>query len=499
MNRAQTIQHISTETKRPWDVLIIGGGAVGLGAALDSCLRGYRTLLVEQADFGQATSSRSTKLIHGGVRYLRQGNFKLVREALRERGRLLQNAADLVHPLRFLIPNQKGYDRWMYGAGMKVYDWLAGDLGIEKSKHLDLHQFQDALPALSSKEIRGATAYFDAQFDDSRLLIAMAKSIVKKGGVVGNRLRVRSLIKEAGRVNGAVVEDLETRESHQVKAKTVINATGIFSDQIRRMDDKSSSASLVFSQGIHLAFDLEKWNSKDALIVPKTSDGRVLFAIPWMGTLIAGTTDTPIPSPELEPRAQEQEIDFVLSQLNQYLRSPVRRSDVKSVFAGIRPLAQPPSKTTSTSKVSREHQVIVSDSGLVSVMGGKWTTYRKMAEDTIDAAIKSSSLADTVCNTAQHKLVPAANVQLDLDPSSRVHPDLPYSESAFRDAIENEMARSIDDVLARRTRCLFMNASASIEVASKIVDWLAEANGKDDTWKQDELTRFLSLAAQYQI
>ncbi|MES2934438.1 MAG: glycerol-3-phosphate dehydrogenase/oxidase, partial [Pseudomonadota bacterium] len=400
MDRATVLQQLRQSIE--WDVIVIGGGATGLGTAVDAASRGYRTLLLEAHDFAQGTSSRSTKLVHGGVRYLAQGDIALVRAALRERGLLKQNAPHLFHELGFVIPTYKWGEQAFYGLGLKVYDLLAGKLGLSRSRFLSRADTLAALPTIRSQGLKGGVLYFDGQFDDARLAIALMRTVFDQGGVALNYCKVTGLIKESGKVAGVLAQDAESGEQFSLRAKVVINATGVWVDAVRQMDNVGAKPMLSPSQGVHLVFDRAVLPSAQALLVPKTSDGRVLFMTPWHGRVIVGTTDTPRDDIPLEPRPFESEIDFILETANRYLTRPLTRADIKSSFVGLRPLVDPHSEHQAgakTSALSREHTIIAAESGLVTVTGGKWTTYRLMAEQTVNLAARIASLPARACVT----------------------------------------------------------------------------------------------------
>ncbi|MBS1139350.1 MAG: Fumarate reductase/succinate dehydrogenase flavoprotein, N-terminal:FAD dependent oxidoreductase [Proteobacteria bacterium] len=474
----------------PWDILIIGGGASGLGAAVDAAARGYRTLLVEARDFASGTSSCSTKLIHGGVRYLRQGDIAMVRHALLERARLLHNAPHLVHPLAFIIPAWRHFDRLLYGAGLTMYDLLAGSQNMAHSRSLNRQQVIDALPGLRRTGLCGGIRYWDGQFDDARLAITLMRTATDLGATCLNYLPATRLIKAGGRVAGAILRDAETGEEFEVQARVVINATGVHADSVRHLDDSNAAPLLTPSQGIHLVVDADFLPGQQAILVPETEDGRVMFAIPWQGKVLLGTTDTP--RPELtrlnDPQPLAEEIDFLLRTAASVLTRPPTRADIRSAFAGLRPLIHPDNKDgKSTATLSREHAVLVSDSGLITITGGKWTTYRLMAEQVIDRAIEVGRLNAVPCPTQSLKLhaspaQPGSDVygtdahQLATLPGHEqpLHPALPCTEAMVRFAIRHEAARTIEDILARRTRALFRDAAAAEATIERIAGLFAE-------------------------
>src|SRR5213082_969430 len=398
MNRAEMWSRVRWHTK-PWDIVVVGGGATGVGVAIDAASRGYDVLLLEQSDFGKGTSSRSTKLAHGGVRYLEQGNIGLVMEALKERGLLLQNAPHLVHDLAFVVPNYDWWEAPFYGLGLKLYQLLAGKYGFGKSRLLSREETLERIPTLKTEGLRGGAIYYDGQFDDARLLIHMVFTAFEQGAALLNYVQVTGVTKDSQEfVDGVVAGDLETGEEFRASAKVVVNATGAFADTLRRTADANIKAMIAPSQGIHLVFKSEFLPGNSAIMVPHTSDGRVLFAIPWHGHVLVGTTDTPVASAALEPVAMEQEIEFILSTAGEYLAKAPTRRDVLSVFAGIRPLVRAEG-TVSTAALSRDHIIHIDGSGLMTICGGKWTTYRHMAQDCVDQAATMAQLPDKPCVT----------------------------------------------------------------------------------------------------
>ncbi|MGB0013492.1 MAG: glycerol-3-phosphate dehydrogenase/oxidase [Candidatus Sulfotelmatobacter sp.] len=521
------------ERKEPWDMVVIGGGATGAGVVVDAASRGYSVLLLEREDFGKGTSSRSTKLVHGGVRYLEQGNVPLVMEALKERGILLENAPHLVHDLRFIVPNYSWWEAPFYGIGMKIYDLLAGKYGFGKSKTLSPAETIEQLPTIRQDGLRGGVIYHDGQFDDSRLLISLIATAVEQGAVVVNYASVLDLTKDAsGFVDGIVAVDRESNEPFTVAAKVVINATGIFADEVRRLAEPQAPAMIAPSQGIHLVFDKSFLPGNTAVMVPHTSDGRVLFAIPWHEHTLVGTTDTPIDAPSYEPRPFEEEIEFVLETAGQYLSRPPKREDILSVYVGIRPLVKAAgSDIGNTSALSRDHTIHIDRAGLLTVAGGKWTTYRLMAEDTVNHAITLAQLEERPCVTRTLRIhgyqvrERRRNLQTELDESpeealavygsdgahirdlaandpelaQRLDPALPYIGAEVVWAVREEMARTLDDILARRTRSLLLNSRAAIRMAPAAAKLLARELGKDGAWTDTQVQTFRGLAAQYDV
>ena len=506
MNRAKMIRRMM-ERDRPWDMVIIGGGATGAGIAGDAATRGYQVLLVEQSDFGKGTSSRSTKLAHGGVRYLKQGNVSLVMEALRERGRMRHNAPHLVHDLKFIVPNYTWWEAPWYGVGLKVYDMLAGKYGFGASHLLSASKTLDAIPTLKTDGLLGGVLYYDGQFDDARLLINLMQTAADHGATVVNYYRVESLLTAGDDlIGGVAVRDQLTGQHLEAKAQVVINATGAFCDDVRRMDEPEAAAMIAPSQGVHLVLPRHFLPGDAAIMVPRTSDGRVMFAIPWHGCALVGTTDTPIESAELEPRAREEEIAFLLETASDYLATGPTREDVLSVFAGIRPLVRA-GEGKNTAALSRDHTIHISGRGLVTVAGGKWTTYRKMAQDCVDHAAELAQLPTRACVTedlhihgyptqtdALNDLATYgsdATAVAELDPTP-VGPDLPLSGGQVLWAARQEMAMTVDDVLARRSRCLLTNARAAISAAPAVAEVLHAQTGVDP-----QLETFVALANAY--
>ncbi|WP_245924122.1 glycerol-3-phosphate dehydrogenase/oxidase [Niveispirillum cyanobacteriorum] len=504
-----------------WDLVIIGGGATGLGTALDAAARGYRTLLLEGHDFAKGTSSRATKLVHGGVRYLAQGNIPLVRHALHERGRLLANAPQVTRRQGFVVPCYRWWDMAFYGAGLFAYDLLAGKLGLGRSRLLSRAEVMRRLPTVKTEGLVGGIHYYDGQFDDSRLAITIAASAADHGATLLNYVRVTGLLKEDGRIAGITARDMETGSDYRIQAKAVVNAAGIFMDDIRHMDRPDLAEGLSLSQGIHLVLDPGFLASDDAILIPKTDDGRVLFVLPWLGRTVIGTTDTPIPTASMEPRAQEAEIQFLLDHAAHYLTRAPARSDVLSVFTGIRPLVKVKG-ASGTSAVPRDHVLMVSDSGLVTITGGKWTTYREMAEQTVDAALRVGGFTPTPSPTRELRLhgwtprdgidgtdplaaygadAPKVRAVLAEQPgwTAPMHPDLPYALGEAAYAARHLMARTVEDVLSRRTRALLLNAQAAVAAAPAVAQLLATELGRDAKWIDAQVAEFTKLAGIYRV
>ena len=518
-NRSLLVKALKEEEQ--WDVLIIGGGATGLGIAVDAVVKGFKTLLVEQDDFAKATSSRSTKLVHGGVRYLAQGNIGLVREALKERGILLKNAPHLTRNESFIIPCFSWGAGLFYAAGLTMYDWLAAGKSIGKSKFITKKEVEIRLPVLKRASLKCGVLYHDGIFDDARLALNLAQTAVEKSAVAVNYCKVVSLLKnEEQRICGATIIDKETKEAIEVKAKVVVNATGVFADDLLKMDRPESGPLIRPSQGIHLVLDHCFLQSQDAIMIPHTDDGRVLFAIPWQGKVLIGTTDTPLETPSLEPRALEKEIEFVLKTAGKFLSREPKRADVLSVFAGLRPLAASGDKPAKTKEISRSHKVIISESGLVSVIGGKWTTYRKMAEDAINKIMDHHLLPVKSGSTENVKIYGYSVNENILDPLYQYGSDKPHIEKLKKEneyfatplskktkitvaqviwAVRNEMARTVEDVLARRTRVLFSDSKLAGELAPVVADIMMKEFNYDQEWRKNQVDEFCQLARSYSL
>jgi len=504
----------------PWDMVVVGGGATGVGVALDAAARGYDVLLLEQRDFGKGTSSRSTKLVHGGVRYLEQGNISLVMEALKERGLLRQNAPHLVSDLAFVVPNYEWWEAPFYGLGLKVYNLLAGRYGFGDSEVLSKEETLERLPTIRTEGLRGGVVYYDGQFDDARLLINMVTTAAEQGATLLNYAPVTGLVRdEDGFVAGAVAHDLESGREFRARARVVINAAGPFCDAVRRLAEPDVAPIIAPSQGIHLVFDGEYLPGGNAIMVPHTDDGRVMFAIPWHGHTLVGTTDTKVAEASLDPLPLEEEIEFVLETAGRYLRRPLARSDVKSVFVGIRPLVRS-GDAASTSALSRDHTIHIDRSGLLTLTGGKWTTYRNMAEDCVNQAATLARLPEKPCPThglnihgfhrQASKFGSLAVYGSDALPiqdlmrsepglQAPLHPALSSCEAEVVWAARFEMARTVEDVLARRTRALFLEAQAAIDVAPRVAELLARELGRDEAWARAQVDEFRALAESYLV
>ncbi len=510
------VERLSAAPKS-WDIIIIGGGATGLGSAIDAASRGYRTLLLEAGDFARGTSSRSTKLVHGGVRYLQQGNISLVLEALKERGLLRDNAPHLVHDLPFVVPNYDWWEAPFYGAGLRIYDVLAGKLGFGPSRNLNVEETLERLPTLETQGLRGGVIYHDGQFDDARLAIDMAQTAASLGATVLNYARVTALTKTNEVVSGLVAIDEESGNEYELKAKVVINATGPFTDSVRRLDDNDAKPMVRPSQGVHIVLERDFLPGDSAIMVPHTDDGRVLFAIPWHGRVVVGTTDTPIDEVSYEPHPFDEELDFLLTHTARYLTKDPTEEDVLSAFAGIRPLVSM-SPEDDTASISRDHTIHISRSGLVTIAGGKWTTYRKMAEDTIDQAATLGGLEEKPSVTKTLRLHGYHQDASQFDEFAHYGADAPLLRDLIRSderfdeplhedsevkagevvwAARHEMARTVEDVLSRRTRSLLLGAQTSIAMAPRVAELMAVELSKDDAWVGNQTRAFKELAKGY--
>lgn len=518
MNREEMMGRLDHQST--WDIVVIGGGATGVGVAVDAASRGYEVLLLEQSDFGKGTSSRSTKLVHGGVRYLEQGNISLVMGALKERGLLRQNAPHLVGNLAFVVPNYDWWEAPFYGLGLKVYNVLAGKYGFGDSEILSRDETLARLPAIKTDGLRGGVVYYDGQFDDARLLINLAQTAVEQGAALLNYVQVVGVTKNGeGFVDGVVAHDLETQRELRIRARVVINATGPFTDSVRRMAEADAAPLIVPSQGIHLVFNQSFLPGDTAIMVPHTHDGRVMFAIPWHGHTLVGTTDTPIAEATLEPRPFDDEIAFILETAGQYLHKAPTRDDVLSVFVGIRPLVKS-GEGVVTAALSRDHTIHIEPSGLLTITGGKWTTYRHMAEDAVNHATELARLPEKPCVTRNlnihgyHRQAEKfgalsaygsdALAIHDLQRAhpalaGRLHPALPYTGAEVVWATRAEMARTVEDVLARRTRALVLNSRAAVEMAPEVARLMADGLGRDEDWQRREVAAFTALAQQYML
>lgn len=509
------------ERTSEWDITIIGGGATGLGIAVDAASRGYKTLLIEKYDFAKGTSSKSTKLVHGGVRYLANGDVKLVMSALKERGLIFKNAPHVSFVQSFIIPSFNFFGKMKFLIGLKLYDWLAGKLRIGKSTLLSKAEVIEKLPKVKQKNLIGGIQYFDGQFDDARLALNLGQTAFENGAIVLNYAEASAITKDAnGRVTGIEFVERESNKTYRINSKSVVNATGIFVDDILKLDVPAHKNLVRPSQGAHIVVDKKFLGNIDALMIPETSDGRVLFGVPWHDKVLLGTTDTPLNEHQIEPRPLEEEIEFILNTANAYLDNAPTRKDVLSVFAGLRPLAAPTDKdSNSTKEISRDHKLIKSDSGLVTITGGKWTTYRKMAEETVDMAISVGGLKPNPCATTTlqihgysterregHWQVYGSDTdeiqklaKVDTSLRAKLHPNYDFIEAEVIWASRNEMVYNIEDFLARRIRFLLLDAKASLEAAPRVATLMAAELQKDENWIKSQLENYSALVKSYTL
>ncbi len=502
MDRSTMIKQLKATCQ--WDLIIIGGGATGVGSALDAAARGYKTLLLEGSDFAKGTSSRSTKLVHGGVRYLQQGNIKLVREALRERGNLLKNASHLTSVQPFIIPVFSIWEKLFYGFGLKFYDLLSGNLSLGKTRILNTRETIQMLPCINKNNLTGGVLYYDGQFDDSQLVIEIAATAISRGATILNYFMVIGFIKTNGKITGVKCIDTLSNEKYEIKTKAVINATGVFTNTILQMDNAIDHNLVSPSQGIHLVVNTNFFQSLNAMMIPKTDDGRVLFAVPWKNKVIIGTTDTPIKATSEEPIAFEKEIEYLIAHINRYNTKQIARKDVNSVYVGLRPLVKQ-KNIINTALISREHHLYISTSGLVTITGGKWTTYRKMAEDAVNNACFSGNLPIKICTTSKiaignlnvRKILLNEIIKDDNNLNTRLDSNYEYTKADVVFAVKHEMAMTIDDILARRNRLLFLDAKVAIRVAPIVASIMAKYLNKDKAWELEEVKKFTTIAKQY--
>jgi glycerol-3-phosphate dehydrogenase len=518
MKREQMLQALAS-LRDPWDIVVIGGGATGMGIAVDASSRGFKTLLLEQNDFGKGTSSRSTKLVHGGVRYMAQGNISLVYEGLRERGLMLKNAPHLVRNQKFIIPVYKWWDVILYTIGLNFYDLLSGKLSFGRSHFVSRAKTIKAMPAVNKNSLKGGILYHDGQFDDTRMLVSLAATCADHGGTVINYMKVTGLIKENNIIAGLTATDTEGGKDYSIRARTIINATGVFADDIIRLDKPDANRQIRPSQGIHIMLDRDFLKSDHALMVPKTSDGRVMFAVPWYNHVVVGTTDTLLDKISLEPKALKEELEFIIKTCGQYLEKKPSKKDILCIFAGLRPLAAPQGERKRTKDISRRHKITISASGLITIIGGKWTSYRKMAEDAVNTAIRSGKLSWKECVTPSMQIHGYdAAIQAGLNPCSPYGADIAKLEIIENESVKNkgflsekleikksqiiwavreEMARTLEDVLARRTRALFLDARESIRIAPEAARLIASELGQSELWFKDQITKYTELAEGY--
>ncbi|MEY4052848.1 MAG: glycerol-3-phosphate dehydrogenase/oxidase [Chitinophagia bacterium] len=502
MNRSEQLLALATDTI--WDIIVIGGGATGLGTALDASLRDYKTLLIESHDFAKGTSSRSTKLVHGGVRYLQQGNIKLVREALRERGYLLKNAPHLTSVQTFIVPVFSWWEKIFFGIGLKVYDLLSGKLSLGDTQILSKKETLAHLPSINSNKLVGGILYFDGQFDDSHLAIELAATAIKKGATVINYFKATGFIKTNEKITAVECLDILSEKKYILKTKVVVNATGVFTNAIVKMDNQFEHDLVSPSQGIHLVIDAKFFPGRDAMMIPKTDDGRVLFAVPWHDKVVLGTTDTPIVEISFEPKPLEEEIEFIIKHINRYCTTLITRSDINAVYVGLRPLVK--QKThISSALISREHHLSVSPSGLITITGGKWTTYRKMAADAVDNAAFIGKLNKEKCKTAYTQIGDELEkenrfqeiLKEDASLAEKIHSNYSFTKAQIVYALKYEMAICLEDILSRRIRLLFLDAKLAIKLAPMVASIMASYLQKDKNWEAAEVAKFTQLAEQY--
>lgn len=520
MKRDEQLKKIS-EADKVWDIVVVGGGATGLGVAVDAATRGYSVVLFEDNDFAKSTSSRSTKLVHGGVRYLQKGDVMLVLEALRERGRMKANAPHLVKDQSFVISNYRYWDNFLYTCGLFAYSLLSFGFGYGWSRYIGRKRVKKYLPVSQVKGLKGGVVYHDGQFDDSRMAINLAQTCVENGGVVINHARVTGIIhNEGGVAAGVKVVDHETGREYSVRAKSVVNAAGIYVDDVMAMDEPGHSKMITPSQGVHIVLDMKFLQSDYAIMVPKTSDGRVLFAVPWHNHVVVGTTDIIREIPEAEPKPLKEEIDFILSTASLYMDPSPTYADIKSVFAGQRPLAAPKKEGKSTKELSRGHKIIVSDNKMVTITGGKWTSYRLMAEDTVDKAIDLGLVEERKCVTKKLKIhgyrpdpdltdhmyvygsdedKVLALIKENPALGEKISAKYEYTAAEVVWAVREEMARNVEDVLARRVRLLFIDAREAAGIAPKVAGLIAAELGYDAEWIDRQVEDFTELASNYYI
>ena len=502
---------------RPWHVIVVGGGCTGIAAALDASARGYRTLLLERGDFTGGTSSRSTKLVHGGVRYLRQGRVQMVYRALRERQRLWRNAPHLVRALSLVVPAYRWWERPWYGAGLKAYDVLAAGRGLGRSRLLSRHQCLERVSTLEERGLRGGVLFRDGQFDDARLGWALVRTAANLGCVPLNYAEVTGLVEARGAIKGVRIRDRIGGAEWVARGAAVVNATGPCADSLRRMDEPGRNPGVVLSRGAHIVVSSAFLPGSSALLVPATDDGRVLFAIPWHGHVLIGTTDVPVAEPSREPAPDEAEVDYLIDHAARYLARPIGRADILSAWAGLRALV-PVGGEDNTAALSRDHSIGVSRRGLVTVTGGKWTTCRRVGRDAVDIAADVGGLSPAPSGTATLRLFGYSRRQDVLAPwqvygahgdavremetaderlGRLMHPGLPYRLSQAAWAARHEMAMRVDDVLARRTRALFLNARVAVEAAPAVARVMAGELGRDADWVNEEVRSFRALAEGY--
>ena len=495
MNRRSNIELLN-RVKEPFDFLILGGGATGLGCALDASSRGYSVLLLEKYDFCKGTSSRSTKLIHGGVRYLEKGQLSLVYQALKERDILIKNAPHLVNQVGFLIPTYNYFRKIYYWIGLTLYDFISGNKIFKKSKMIGFKKALSLVPNINKEKLKGGVVYYDGQFNDSRMGIDIALTATNNNAILINYMPVESLIKKNNRVVGVKAKDSLFDKEYEIQAKNIINCTGVFSQSVMNMDSSESKSLITASQGVHLVVDKKFLNGGFGILVPKTSDSRVLFAVPWLGEVLLGTTDTELEKPTIDPIPTEKEIEFIIDNVKKYMNIKPSKKDIKSVFVGLRALVGT-NKNIKSKDISRDHKIIVSDSGLISVIGGKWTNYRIMGKEVVDKAIKASNIKFVESQTENLKIKNGlGNIGIDEKSLSSI---FYISKSQIQHYLREEMAINLDDIMSRRSRCLFLNSKESIAIAPKVVEIMANELSKDKDWIENQLNQFYKLTKLYSI
>jgi glycerol-3-phosphate dehydrogenase len=493
MNREAMRAALDT-ARDPWDVLVIGGGATGLGCALDAASRGFRTVLVEKLDFAAGTSSRSTKLFHGGVRYLRGGHVQMVAQSLRERGTARRQAPGLVHDAAFLVPAYGARERLYYQTGLRLYDWLAhGHSDAPRSHAVSRDEALRLAPTLRAEQLSGGVVYHDYQFDDARFAIELARAAASRGAVLLNYASVTGLLRSGDRITGAAVHDHERGDDVEVRARVVVNAAGVYADSVRRLRQATLPAMLRLSRGAHIVLERAFLPGDTAVLVPRTDDDRVVFLIPWRGRTLVGTTDTPVEAPSHEPLATSADIDYLLEHASRYLSRAPARADVRSAFAGLRPL---PTAKGPTANLRRDHRVEAAG-GMVTICGGKWTTYRLMASDAIDAAAREGGLGAGIARPpAVLAGPPEGNARLEAEVLAGA-PLTPDGVREIERLAREEMARTVEDVLARRTRVLFLDARRAADAARQVAETLARVLGRDAVWAEAQVKAFTALAGRY--
>jgi len=492
MKRRQLLNRIKSEEE--YDILVIGGGATGLGVALDGVSRGFKVALVEKVDFGKGTSSKATKLLHGGVRYLQNGDVSLVMEALKEREFVLTQAPHLSRIQKFVIPHYTRWQGYYYMAGLMTYDMLSGRRSLGSTRKISKEETLELLPNLKKKGLKGGIEYTDGQFDDTRLCIDLVSTINKSGGVAINYCGLDSFTYDAhGKIDGGQITDMISGESFTIKSKSVVNATGVFAEQTMALESEDTDIKIVPARGSHIVLDRSFLQSDEAIMIPKTSDGRVLFLVPWLNVVIVGTTDVVSPELTMEPKATEEEINFILNNTAEYLERKPTKSDILSTFAGLRPLAAPKKEGKKSKEISRSHKIVTSKAGLISVLGGKWTTFRKMGEDAVDDIISAGILKDAKSTSESIKIHNGTPKTTE----NHIHPGLPYTWEELETYVEEELVETVEDLLCRRTRCILLNKQGTLDVLDQSIDLIAKVKGYDESWKGQQRTDFAKMAESY--